>query len=84
MFSNGKNQLLTGMFSFQREIKENGTKEQSDFVQLGSVLDIMKCHGQVYGAANNVSFEVLHLFSLTYYCFYLVIPGPPGAGELNR
>ena len=46
MFSNGKNQLLTGMFSFQREIKENGTKEQSDFVQLGSVLDIMKCHGQ--------------------------------------
>ena len=79
MFSNGKNQLLTGMFSFQRETKENGTKEQ-----LGSVLDIMKCHGQVYGGANNVSFEVVHLFLLTYYCFYLVIPGPPGAGELNR
>ena len=72
------------MFSFQREIKENGTKEQSDFVQLGSVLDIKSCHGQVYGAANNVSLEVLHLFLLTYYCFYLVIPGPPGAGQLNR
>ena len=52
MFSNGKNQLLTGMFSFRREIKENGTKEQSDFVKLGSVLDIMSCHGQGYDGAN--------------------------------
>ena len=51
---------------------------------LGSVLDIMNCHGQGYDLGSNKSFEVVNLFLFTYYCFHLVITGPPGAGQLNK
>ena len=71
------------MVAFSWEIKENRTKEQRNFVKLGSVLDIMNCRGQGYDGTSNMPFEVVNLFSFTYHCFYLVISGPPGAGELN-
>ena len=59
------------------------TMEQRDFLKLRSVLDIVNCRGKGYDRASNMSFEVVNLFLFTYHYFYLVIPGAPGAGELN-
>ena len=66
------------------QIKENRIKEKRDFVKLRSVLDIIKCRGQGCDGASNMPFEVVNLFLVTYHCFYLVIPGPPGARKLDR
>ena len=71
------------MVAFLREIKDKRTKEQKDFVKLGSVLVIMNCYDQGYDGASNMSFEVVNLFLFTYNCFYLVIPGPPAVRGLN-
>ena len=65
------------------QIKENRIKEQRDFVKLRSVLDIMNCRGQGCDGASNMSFEVVNLFLVTYHCFYLVIPGPPGTRKFD-